>query len=92
MGNEPMPVCAAMATENEKPSPRPSLIMVDVIKSFPRPPYSSGKDVRANLVRRLLKAANASILFPNYQFGLKWDILQFVKIAGTYQRSFVALR
>ena len=42
IGNEPIPVCAAIATEKECPPPKPSLTMVEVIKSFPNPPNSSG--------------------------------------------------
>ena len=44
IGKVPIPVCAAIATLNEKPPPRPSFTNVEVIKSLPKPPKSSGVD------------------------------------------------
>ena len=38
----PIPVWAAMATLKENPPPRPSFTRVDVMKSLPSPPRSSG--------------------------------------------------
>ena len=40
----PMPVSPVAATEKENPPPKPSLISVDVTKSFANPPYSSSKE------------------------------------------------
>src|ERR1044071_4570065 len=48
IGKVPIPVCAAIATEKEWPAPRYSFTIVEVTKSFPRPPYSSGKETESN--------------------------------------------
>ena len=48
MGKVPIPVWAATATLKENPPPRPSLTKVDVMKSFPNPPKSSGIEAPNN--------------------------------------------
>ena len=44
MGKVPIPVCAESATAKEQPGPTESATNMEVLKFFPKPPYSSGID------------------------------------------------
>ena len=48
MGNVPIPVWADNATAKENPAPATSDTSIEVLKSFPNPPYSSGTDTPIN--------------------------------------------